>query len=108
VVALHSGFHETQIVQRPVQPMESAVFYLPARSDYYKVQVRVSFEDGRLDERTIRFDVWDWQMVSLGDSFALGAGQPALPEHTAGKHSFVAKRTIWGAQHGKMVDSSRE
>ena len=63
-------------MQWPVRSMESAVFYLPARSDPCEVQLQVSFKDGRLDERTIRFDVRDWQMVLLVDSFALGQGNP--------------------------------
>ena len=71
-----SGFHAAEIVQRPIKPMEVAIFELPARSDSYEVRLRVSFADGRFGERTIHFDVRDWLIVSLGDSSASGQGNP--------------------------------
>ena len=76
VVARHSGFHDRKIVQRPISPMEIAVFELPPRSDSYEVTLRVSFVDGRFAERTVQFDVRDWLIVSLGDSSASGQGNP--------------------------------
>lgn len=76
VIAHHSGFHETQIVQRPIKPMETAIIELPARSDTYELRLRVAFADGRFAERTVEFDVKDWLIVSLGDSSASGQGNP--------------------------------
>ena len=69
-------FHDTKIVKRPVKPMEIAVFDLPAREDTYDVRLRVHFNDGRFAERTVRFDVQERFIVSLGDSSASGQGNP--------------------------------
>ena len=70
------GFHETKIIQRPISPMEQAVFELPPRPDTYDVRLKVAFANGKFAERQVRFDVRDWFIVSLGDSSASGQGNP--------------------------------
>jgi len=76
VFGKHSGFHRREIVQRPITPMEVAVFELPGRSDFYEVSLKVSFKNGAFSKRIVHVDVRDWLIVSLGDSSASGQGNP--------------------------------
>lgn len=68
-------FVSSKLVQRPVSPMQLAVFEVP-RAGSYDITLRAKFEDNRQGEQTVRVDINDWFIVSLGDSAASGQGNP--------------------------------
>jgi hypothetical protein len=69
------GFASTQIVQRPVKPMEIARFQVPSLGTY-NVTLRVTFNDGSNGERTVPVTLREWFLASIGDSAASGQGNP--------------------------------
>ncbi len=68
-------FVSSKLVQRPVSPMQLAVFEVP-RTGSYDITLRAKFKDNRQGERTVRVNIKDWFVVSLGDSAASGQGNP--------------------------------
>lgn len=70
-------FVDSQLVMRPVKPMQLAVFQVP-NPGRYRVKLQVVLNDGRQAERRVEFSFRDWLLVSIGDSFASGQGNPEL------------------------------
>ena len=64
--------------------MYLAYFYVP-HPGRYNVRLRVIFDDGRQGEKRVQFELQDWFIASIGDSFAgasaTSTGRPKSPEH---------------------------
>lgn len=76
------NYHNRRIVQRGDPISGGAGFTIPCsipNTATYTVNLHVVFDDGRYGEQSATFTLRDFLLVSIGDSFASGEGNPDSP-----------------------------